>query len=293
MRVGLATPAVTAHPAAASRWEHDAGIAEIARVVRAADALGYHHATCSEHVAIPAAAAAERGGTYWDPLATFGHLSALTRRIRLATHVVVLGYHHPLEIAKRYGTLDRVSNGRLVLGVGVGSLAEEFSLLGADFTDRGARADDALAAVRSAFGTPTPTHRGPYYAYDGVVVQPHSAGPVPVWVGGRTRRALRRAVELGDGFCPFALSARQVGELLSCVSTPPEFDVVLGVGPVDPLGDPDTAVRRLARVRDVGATVASVTVGSRDAAHHVDQLARLRELAIGEGATFGDIEETR
>ena len=76
---------------------------------------------------------------YWDPLATFGYLAARTERIRFATHVLVLAYHHPLEIAKRYGTLDRVSNGRVILGVGVGTLKEEFDLIGAPFDDRGPR----------------------------------------------------------------------------------------------------------------------------------------------------------
>jgi alkanesulfonate monooxygenase SsuD/methylene tetrahydromethanopterin reductase-like flavin-dependent oxidoreductase (luciferase family) len=108
-------------------------------VAQAADQLGYHHLTCSEHVAVPVAAVARRGSAYWDPLATLAFLAARTTAIRLATHVLVLGYHHPLAIAKRYGTLDRLSNGRLILGLGVGTLAEEFDLLGAPFADRGAR----------------------------------------------------------------------------------------------------------------------------------------------------------
>ena len=91
-----------------------------------------------------------RGTRYWDPLATLGYLAARTQRIRLATNVLVLAYHHPLEIAKRYGTLDKVSNGRLILGVGVGSLKEEFDLLGAPFDDRGPRGDDALRALRAS-----------------------------------------------------------------------------------------------------------------------------------------------
>ncbi len=102
-----------------------------------AEGLGYYHLTCSEHVVIPTDVAPERGSRYWDPLATFGYLAAVTSRIRLATNVLVLGYHHPLEIAKRYGTLDQVCAGRLVLGLGVGSLEEEFDLLGAPFGDRG------------------------------------------------------------------------------------------------------------------------------------------------------------
>src|ERR1700724_1289758 len=97
-----------------------------------------------------------RGGRYYDPLATFGYLAARTERIRLATHVLVLGYHHPLEIAKRYGTLDVVSGGRLILGVGVGSLESEFALVGADFAERGARADEALVALRNGFAQSQP-----------------------------------------------------------------------------------------------------------------------------------------
>src|SRR5438270_11233400 len=104
-----------------------------------------------------------RGAAYWDPLSTFGYLAARTEQIRLATHVLVLGYHHPLEIAKRYGTLDRVCCGRLILGVGVGSLREEFDLLGAPFDDRGARADDALRALRASLSRTEPAYQGDHY----------------------------------------------------------------------------------------------------------------------------------
>ena len=153
MRLGLVTPVLTLLPRAHARWEEDGDIDDVARIVVAADALGYHHVTCSEHVAIPTDVAKVRGGRYWDPLATFGYLAAKTTQIRFATYVLVLGYHHPLAIAKRYGTLDRVTGGRLVLGVGVGSLEAEFDLFGAQFDDRGARADDALRALRAALSS--------------------------------------------------------------------------------------------------------------------------------------------
>ena len=123
--------------------------------------------------------------TYWDPLSTFGYLAARTARIRFATNVLVLGYHHPLEIAKRYGTLDKVSGGRLVLGVGVGTLKEEFDLLGAPYDDRGDRADDALRALRVPSRGPSQLPRGPYYDYRDLVVDPCAAQEhVPIWVGG-------------------------------------------------------------------------------------------------------------
>jgi alkanesulfonate monooxygenase SsuD/methylene tetrahydromethanopterin reductase-like flavin-dependent oxidoreductase (luciferase family) len=138
-RLSVATPVVTMFPRTSGDWEKHASTDDLARIAEAADRLGYHHLTCSEHIALPADEAHRRGTRYWDPLATFGYLAARTRRIRLATNVLVLGYHHPLEIAKRYGTLDKVSNGRLILGVGVGSLQEEFELIGAPFDDRGRR----------------------------------------------------------------------------------------------------------------------------------------------------------
>ena len=101
-----------------------------------------------EHVVIPSPTAATRGGRYWDPLATLSFVAASTQTIGLLTHVLVLGYHHPLEVVKRYGTLDVASGGRVILGVGVGSLEPEFELLDVPFAGRGARADDALRAIR-------------------------------------------------------------------------------------------------------------------------------------------------
>ena len=139
MRLGIITPALTMLPSAHATWEEAAAWSDVVAIAEAADRLGYDHLTCSEHVAVPGVDASVRGGRYWDPLATFGFLAAVTTRIRFATYVLVLGYHHPLAIAKRYGTLDRVSGGRLVLGVGVGTLEAEFTLLGAAFADRGAR----------------------------------------------------------------------------------------------------------------------------------------------------------
>ena len=172
MRMGIITPVVTLNPRAHGTWEEDAGLPELTRLAEAADRLGYHHLTCSEHVAIPVEAAAVRGGRYWDPLATLGYLAARTTQIRLATHVLVLGYHHPLEVAKRYGTLDVVSGGRLVLGVGVGSLEEEFALLDAPFDDRGERGDDALRALRASLGRREPSYRGTHHRVRGLRRRP-------------------------------------------------------------------------------------------------------------------------
>src|SRR6478736_8480345 len=184
MQLGIVTPVFTRVPGTHSSWEADAGIEQAARIVVKAEELGYHHATCSEHIGIPTEVAKVRGFTYWDPLSTFGYLSAVTSRLRFLTFVLVLGYHHPMELVKRYGTLDRVSGGRLILGVGVGSLREEFDLIGAPFDDRGDRGDDAIRALAASFGVSEPEYHGTHYEYSGFLVDPVSVQvPVPVWIG--------------------------------------------------------------------------------------------------------------
>jgi probable F420-dependent oxidoreductase len=216
VRLGVVTPVVTRLPRAHAAWEAGAGIAEVTRVAVEAERLGYHHLTCSEHVGIPTEIAKVRGSTYWDPLATLAYLAAKTSSIRLATHVLVLGYHHPLAIAKRYGTLDRLSGGRLILGVGVGSLREEFDMLDAPFDDRGDRADDAIRALRAAWARRQPEYEGTFYGFDDFVVDPSAINPdTPIWIGGRTARSLRRAVELADGWAPFGLTRADLAGMIA------------------------------------------------------------------------------
>lgn len=280
MRLGLATPVVIQVPGAASSWEADGNVEDISQIAAAADELGFTYLTCSEHVAVPAEAAAGRGTTYWDPLATLSFLAARTRSIRLVTSVVVLGYHHPLELAKRYGTLDRLSGGRLTLGVGVGSLREEFDLLGCAWDDRGARADDAMKALRASLSTTHPAYHGAFYSFDSMVVQPCAVQQrVPIWVGGHTRRSLRRAVDLGDGWTPFGLRIEELTKHLGSVDLPDSFAVVLSTPPLDPIGSPQQTLDRIGRLADVGATDVSCMIAARSSAHFRDQLIALAELA--------------
>jgi len=264
-------------PASHGAWEVEAGIEDVALVAESADRLGYHHLTCSEHVALPASELARRGSRYWDPLATLGFLAARTQHIRLATSVLVLPYHHPLEIAKRYGTLDRVSGGRLVLGVGVGTLKEEFDLLGAPFDNRGARSDDALRALRAALSQQEPSYHGEYYDFEGMIVDPCAINEhVPIWVGGRTRRSLRRAITLGDGWCPFSVSPAQAAEWLAEVEVPPSFDVVLSPPEkLDPIGQPDRTQEILASTSAAGATIISVSAVCETLSAHLEFLEAL------------------
>jgi probable F420-dependent oxidoreductase len=287
VKLGVITPVLTRLPGAHARWEADAGIGEVERIAVEAERLGYHHLTCSEHVGIPRDVAAVRGATYWDPLATFGYLAARTTTIRLATFVLVLGYHHPLAIAKRYGTLDRICGGRLVLGVGVGSLEEEFALLDAPFDDRGERGDDAIAALRAALGRPEPTYAGRHYEFAGFVVDPHAVQmDMPIWIGGQSARSLRRAVELADGWAPFGLRTSDLATMLDRARTtdawarrerPLEL-VLQNERPLDPMGEPERVGERIERFRELGATILNVRLVHYSPEHYLEQLAALADL---------------
>jgi probable F420-dependent oxidoreductase len=268
-------------PGVSSEWEGVGTPTDLSELARVADQLGFDYLTCSEHIAIPANELSRRGEAYWDPLATLSFLAGQTKAIRLVTSVLVLGYHHPLAIAKRYGTLDMLSGGRLVLGVGVGSAEGEFALLGAEFNGRGERADDAIPALRAALSKRQPEYAGSHYQFSGYIVEPHAVQrEVPIWVGGRTNRSLRRAIALANGWMPFGLSTNDLAAMLQQIDLPPRFDVVLPTGhSLDPIDNPNRTGDRLSKLRDIGATAVTCAIAARSTTHYCEQLAALSELA--------------
>jgi len=191
----------------------------------------------------------------------------------------VLGYHHPLEICKSYGCVDRISRGRLILGTGVGSLEQEFALLGRPFADRGPRADDALRALRASLGRRTPVYHGTYYDYEGFVVEPHATTEhVPIWIGGRSRRSLRRALELADGWAPFRLGLDELRPMLDLFRSEIDargegFDLVFPPDPpLDPRDDPGEAESVVAAYRAAGATGLALRFAHTSRRHYEEQL---------------------
>lgn len=291
-KIGLSTPGLTAMPGAASEWEFETSFQDIAAAVAAADRLGFHHVTCSEHIGVPNDQAERRGARYYDPLATFGYFAAVTTRVKFVTSVLVLGYHHPLEIAKRYGTLDVVSGGRLILGLGVGTLKEEFDLLGAggvEFVERGPRGDDALRALRVAMGRPFPEYHGRYYDFGGLKIDPCAIQQdMPFWIGGRTRRSLRRAVELAEGWTPFGLTPEEMAAMIAEARHTPAWEaragplelVLPGSGPVSPIEQPEEAADLIGGLFAAGATKAALRVKARSADHYIEQIQALSELEL-------------
>ncbi|WP_067814807.1 TIGR03619 family F420-dependent LLM class oxidoreductase [Nocardia inohanensis] len=293
IRMGISTPVVLEIPGRTPEWERTAGIAEIARIAETADRLGFDHLTCSEHVAVAAHSESamlggSRGTRYWDPLSTLSYLAARTTRIRLCPSVLVLGYHHPLAIAKRYGTLDVISAGRVVLGVGVGTAREEFELLGAPFTDRGRRADESITALRAALGQRVPEFSGRYYRFEGLVVDPHAVQErMPIWVGGSSDAAVRRATALGDGWIPAGVTPELLRDRLSRYQpAAKDFEVVVGTAQsIDPISEPARAADVIGALAAAGATIVQPRVRHESLDHYLDQLTALSELSCFEPFT--------
>lgn len=275
--LGIVTPVLHMNPRFdPPEWEITASLDDVVTVVQEAERLGFDWMACSEHIAIPSAASTVRGGRYWDPFSTLGYFAATTSTIGLLTHMTVLPYHHPLELLKRWGTLDLLSNGRFIAGVGVGSLRPEFDVLGHAFEDRGDRSDDALRAIRASWGQRIPEYHGTHYDFEGFIVEPSGLPrALEVWVGGRTRRSLRRALELGQAWMPFGL---KLDELTTVLEEPGTQDrlaryaddhgvplklILAPEPPIDPLGDASGTIEFLSAYMAIGASGFSLRVDHR------------------------------
>nr|WP_089102400.1 LLM class F420-dependent oxidoreductase [Streptomyces hyaluromycini] len=201
---GIQLPVQSQSTIYAESWEAGAGADDLVAIARAVEDAGFAYLAVCDHVAIPRRLAPAMSTVWYDPVATLAHLAAVTGRIRLLSHVAVVGLRHPLLSAKQYATLDHLSGGRLILGVGAGHVREEFEVLGVDFGQRGAVLDEAVDALRAALGHDEfPSHHGKFYDFEGLGQRPRPAQQrVPVWVGGSSPAAVRRAALKGDGWLP-------------------------------------------------------------------------------------------
>lgn len=201
---GIQLPVQSQSTMYAEPWEDAAGPEDLLAVARTAERAGFDYIASCDHVAIPRRLAPAMSTVWYDPVATLAFLAAATERVRLLSHVAVVGLRHPLLTAKQYATLDHLSAGRLILGVGAGHVREEFEALGVDFEHRGAVLDESIDALRAALGAEEfPEHHGKLYDFGGLGQRPRPAQDrVPVWVGGSSPAAVRRAALRGDGWLP-------------------------------------------------------------------------------------------
>ncbi len=151
---------------------------------------------------------------YYHPLATLSYLSATTSRVALGTSVLVLPYHNPVELAKYTATLDQMSGGRVVLGVGVGAMAEEFEALGVLMRQRGTLTNESIAIVKELWTNPDPSYTSRRWNFADLkfspkpVQKPH----MPLWIGGSSAGALQRTATMGDGWHPSGMSPEAFGK---------------------------------------------------------------------------------
>ncbi len=186
-----------------------------------AEENGFESVWTVEHVVIPDGfkstypytSSGKLGGTgdvpLSDPLLHLAFAASITRRIKFGTAVMILPQRNPLYVAKEVASLDRLSNGRMMLGIGSGWLAEEFEALQLDWKKRGLMTDESIQSLRSLWRENPSSFRGKYFSFGPVrsLPKPVQAGGVPILVGGHSPAAVRRAARFGDGFFP------AVGEL--------------------------------------------------------------------------------
>jgi probable F420-dependent oxidoreductase len=216
MRIGVTVPNVHETLAKSSTIE---------AVARRADELGFDSIWCNDHLAIPKAG--KRAGTepayaadygeqrrqhVYEPLITLAYLAALTSRVLLGTSVYLLPLRNPVVAAKQVASLDQLSRGRLVLGVGVGWLEGEFAALGVPFRERGSRTDEAIAVLKALCGQEGAEFHGRYHRFTGVEFFPKPAQRPhpPLWIGGRSDAAIRRAARAGDAWHPSHLTTHEL-----------------------------------------------------------------------------------
>ncbi len=173
-------------------------------VARRAEELGYDSVWVTDHIGIPEQYVPRFGAVFYEPLTTLAYVAAHTSRIRLGTSVIILPYRNPLFVAKAIATLDQLSDGRVICGVGTGWCPEEFEALGVSFKERGARATEYLRIMKAIWSSDRPVFEGRYHKFSRISLlpRPKQEPHPPIWVGGKSEAAMRRAAELGNGWHP-------------------------------------------------------------------------------------------
>lgn len=188
-------------------WERDATPADLLAIAQAADRSGFAYVAVCDHIAVPREKAATVGLWWQDCLTTLGWLASATTNVALLSHVYVLAYRHPLTAAKGFETLDHLSGGRAIAGIGAGHVEAEFDALGVPFAERGRLTDAHLATFARAM-------EDTYVGDMGSMPRPVQTPRPPIWIGGSSRPAIRRAAAW-DGWLPQGPATREGLDLLA------------------------------------------------------------------------------
>ena len=276
MRLGIVIPNQVA-------W---GGPDEILRLAEAAEDAGMDSVWVADHIVMPASFDSpypmqelqpfdpEENETFFEPLLTLAFVASRTSRVRLGTSIILPTLRHPAYTAKLVATLDNLSGGRVVLGVGAGWMREEFDALGVPFELRGALLDEHIAVLRELWTSDVATFEGEHYRLPPVRSAPKPARPggPPIWIGGASNAALRRVAAIADGWQPMAVGpaelasrvprlhelARAAGRDPATIDVCPRCDLAFGAPKVHKpngiYGTPEEVVAGLGAYRDAGCT---------------------------------------
>lgn len=229
----------------------------IAACARAVEETGFDAAFVVDHLAIPPDQTEGSGGRYLDALITLGYLAGVTQRIHLGISVLVLPYRPAVLTAKQLATLQELSNGRIILGAGVGWLRQEFEALGVDPHKRGALTDETLAVLHTLFANDVNTYEGKLVRFPAFVFAPRPARP-PIWIGGSGQKALERTLRYGDAYYPIGLPPDQLQAIGVYLREEAEkrgrATPELIVGGMIREGAPESMIDPIAAYRDAGAS---------------------------------------
>lgn len=183
-------------------------------IAKAAEDLGFDSVWASDHVVIPSGRSGIYTEYFYDPFMLLTYIASETSKILIGTSIIILPYRNPVVTAKMAATLDVISGGRLIFGVGPGWMREEFEALGIPFNARGRMTDEYIETIKSLWEDEDPVFEGEFCSFSGIKFEPRPLQQPrpPVWIGGSSDRALRRAALLGDGWHPTWVSPGDVGE---------------------------------------------------------------------------------
>jgi probable F420-dependent oxidoreductase len=192
------------------RIEADAGTN--VNIARTAEELGFDSVWASDHVIMPENRVGMFSENFYDPFVLLSYISAETTNISIGTSVIILPYRNPVVVAKMIATIDTLSGGRVIFGVGPGWMREEFETLGVQHNARGRMTNEYLRAIKVLWETDSPDFEGEFVKFSGIKFypKPHQKPHPPIWIAGSSVHAIKRAVRLGDGWHPTWVSPEDV-----------------------------------------------------------------------------------